>query len=225
MDEAKIQHRRWYSEIRNARRAFRLVDIEYLDLDRVRPGAQGKESENWHVPVRNDDDVGAAEQLIDSLGGCRPRLTSPPGALLLFPLLQLHFLTQFDALAGTGERSATTLLSGCTDRSSRDRVSLAAPSPRLLSRRGFPDRSSGRRPRITLTRNSRWPEGIPDATRRVALLHNKYRINHSKYFANISRDAITVLNGASVRSQLPTGGRYHSDETSERNVAIGASLY
>lgn len=38
--------------------------------------SDSEESENWTSTCRNDDDVGAAEQLIDSLGGCRPSLTS-----------------------------------------------------------------------------------------------------------------------------------------------------
>lgn len=42
-------------------------------------GSRGGESENWHVPAETTNDVGAAEQLIDSLGGCRPGLTSSAG--------------------------------------------------------------------------------------------------------------------------------------------------
>jgi len=55
-----------------------------------------KESENWYwyTCSRNDNDVGAEEQLIDSLGGCRPRLTSPPT-----PCCSCTFSRTPDALA------------------------------------------------------------------------------------------------------------------------------
>lgn len=161
----------------------------------ARPGAQGKESENCaRTCVRNDDDVGAAEQLIDSLGGCRPRLTSPPGALLPFLLLQLHFLTQSDALAVTGERSTRFQRAPIGPAAgSHSRFAFAPVTP--SETRVFRDDFNPEFPRA-----GKCP-GVPDSARRVALLHNKHRINHSG----------RVLDGASVRGQLPTGGRYHSE--------------
>lgn len=125
MDEAKIHSGRQYSKVSNTRRS--IPDARHSSLDEIsdlectcarstRATARKVKTGTYLRPKR-DDDVGAAEQLIDLLGGCRPRLTSPPGALLL----QLHFLTHLMHPTAGGEGLDDTISASRTDRFNCDR--------------------------------------------------------------------------------------------------------